>query len=70
MLGSILIRLAAIAVLGFAFLVLVGLWTATSEALWPWASAVRSSATLALQAGFPDDPHGYRWATTVAELQE
>ena len=70
MLGSILIRLAAIAVLGFAFLVLVGLWDRYEQGAVALGFSGPFERYLALQAGFPDDPHGYRWATTVAALEE
>ena len=70
MLGSILIRLAAIAALFFAFLVLVGLWDDYERGATALGFSSPFESYLAAQAGFPHDPHGYRWATTVAELEE
>jgi hypothetical protein len=65
MLGDILVRLAAFAVLGFLFLVSVGLWDRYERE----AAALGFSGVyehyLASRAGFAGDPQGYR-ATAAA----
>jgi hypothetical protein len=62
MLGDILIRLAAFAILGFLFLVVMGLWDRYErEAAARGFSGVYEHF-LASQAGFAGDPQGYRAA--------
>jgi hypothetical protein len=75
MLGDILIRLAAFAILGFLFLVLMGLWDRYErEAAARGFSGVYEHF-LASQAGFASDPQGYRAAfvgdaSSLAALEE
>jgi hypothetical protein len=66
MLGDILIRLAAFAILGFVFLVLMGLWDRYERGAAALGFSGPYERYLAAQAGFPDDPRGYRWATATA----
>jgi hypothetical protein len=65
MLGDILVRLAAFAVLGFLFLVSVGLWDRYERE----AAALGFSGVyehyLASRAGFAGDPQGYRGGSAV-----
>ena len=70
MLGDILSRLAAIAVVGFAFLVLMGLWDRYERGAAALGFSGPYERYLAAQAGFQDDPRGYRWATAVAHVEE
>jgi hypothetical protein len=71
MLGDILARLTAIAVVGLAFLVLVGLWDRYQREAAALGFSGPYERYLASQAGFPDDPHGYRWTTAaVTDLEE
>ena len=70
MLGDILSRLAAIAVVGFAFLVLMGLWDRYERGAAALGFSGPYERYLASQAGFPDDPRGYRWSTAVAHVEE
>ena len=70
MIGDILSRLAAIAVVGFAFLVLMGLWDRYERGAAALGFSGPYERYLAAQAGFPDDPRGYRWATAVAHVEE
>ena len=70
MLGDILSRLAAIAVVGFASLVLMGLWDRYERGAAALGFSGPYERYLAAQAGFPDDPRGYRWATAVAHVEE
>jgi hypothetical protein len=68
MLGDILIRLAAFAILGFLFLVLMGLWDRYErEAAAQGFSGVYEHF-LASQAGFPGDPQAYRAAADAMRL--
>ena len=71
MLGDILARLTAIAVVGLAFLVLVGLWDRYQREAAALGFSGPYERYLAAQAGFPDDPHSYRWTTAaVTDLEE
>jgi hypothetical protein len=68
MLGDILIRLAAFAILGFLFLVVMGLWDRYErEAAARGFSGVYEHF-LASQAGFPGDPQAYRAAADAMRL--
>ena len=70
MLGDILSRLAAIAVVGFAFLVLMGLWDRYERGAAALGFSGPYERYLAALAGFPDDPRGYRLATAVGHVEE
>jgi len=65
MLGDILVRLAAFAVLGFLFLVSVGLWDRYERE----AAALGFSSVyehyMASRSGFAGDPQGYRAAAAA-----
>ena len=68
MLGDILIRLAAFAILGFLFLVLMGLWDRYErEAAASGFSGVYEHI-LASRAGFAGDPQRYRAAADAMRL--
>ena len=60
MLGDILIRLAGFAVLGFLFLVLMGLWDRYERDTAALGFSGVYERYLASQAGFAEDPHAYR----------
>jgi hypothetical protein len=68
MLGDILVRLAALGVLGFLFLVLMGVWDRYERE----AAALGFSGVyehfLASQAGFADDPQAYRATADAMQL--
>jgi hypothetical protein len=63
MVGDILIRLAGLAVLGFLFLVLMGLWDRYERETAALGFSGVYERYLASQAGFPGDPETYRAAT-------
>lgn len=65
MVGDILIRLAGFAVLGFLFLVLMGLWDRYERETAALGFSSVYERYLASQAGFPGDPQGYRAAAEV-----
>jgi hypothetical protein len=62
MLGDIVIRLAAFAILGFLFLVLMGLWDRYERDTAALGFSGIYERYLAYQAGFAGDPQGYRAA--------
>jgi hypothetical protein len=62
MVGEILIRLAGLAVLGFLFLVLVGLCDRYERETAALGFSGIYERYLASQAGFPGDPQAYRAA--------
>ena len=66
MLGDFLIRLAGFAVLGFLFLVLMGLWDRYERETAAMGFSSVYERYLASQAGLADDPQAYR-ATADAE---
>ena len=68
MLGDILVRLAALAVLGFLFLVLMGLWDRYERDTAALGFSGIYERYLAYQAGFAGDPHAYRAAADAMRL--
>jgi hypothetical protein len=68
MLGDILVRLAAFAVLGFVFLVLMGLWDRYERDTAALGFSGIYERYLAYQAGFPGDPQAYRAAGEAMRL--
>jgi hypothetical protein len=60
MLGDILIRLAGLAVLGFLFLVLMGLWDRYERETAALGFSGVYERYLAFQAGLAGDPQAYR----------
>ena len=74
MLGDILIRLAAFAILGFLFLVLMGLWDRYEREAVALGFSGIYEHFLASQAGFARDPQGHRAAfgdaSDLAALEE
>jgi hypothetical protein len=66
MIGRILLSLAALALAGFAALVLIGLWDRYSQETAALGFSGIYERYLASQAGFPGDPNAYR-ATAEAE---
>jgi hypothetical protein len=68
MLGDILIRLAAFAILGFLFLVLMGLWDRYEREAAALGFSGVTEHYLASQAGFASDPQAYRAAADAMRL--
>ena len=65
MLGDILIRLAAFAILGFLFLVLMGLWDRYEREAAALGFGGVYEHFMASQAGFAGDAQGYRAAARL-----
>ena len=68
MLGDILIRLTAFAILGFLFLVLMGLWDRYEREAAALGFSGGHEHFMASQAGFAGDPQGYRAAADAMRL--
>ena len=68
MLGDILIRLAAFAILGFLFLVLMGLWDRYEREAAALGFGGVYEHFMASQAGFVGDAQGYRAAADAMRL--
>jgi hypothetical protein len=68
MLGDIIIRLAGFAVLGFLFLVLMGLWDRYERETAALGFRGVYERYLASQAGFAGDPHAYRAAADAERV--
>ena len=60
MVGRSLLTVAALAIGGFLFLVLVGVWTRYEGEASALGFTSPSERYAASQAGFPNDPAGYR----------
>jgi hypothetical protein len=59
MIGDILLRLVALALVGFVFLVLVGLWDRYDQEARALGFSGIYQYYLASRAGFPSDPQAY-----------
>jgi hypothetical protein len=59
MIGDILLRLVALALVGFVFLVLVGLWDRYDQEARALGFSGIYQHHLASRAGFPKDPQAY-----------
>jgi hypothetical protein len=68
MLGDILVRLAALGVLGFLFLVLMGLWDRYERDTTALGFSGIYERYLAYQAGFAGDPQAYRATADAMQL--
>lgn len=68
MLGDILVRLVALAILGFLFLVLMGLWDRYERETAALGFSGVSERYLAWHAGFAGDPQAYRAAADTMRL--
>ena len=68
MLGDILIRLAAFAILGFLFLVLMGLWDRYEREAAALGFGGVYEHFMASQSGFAGDAQGYRAAPDAVRL--
>jgi hypothetical protein len=70
MTGRILVSLAALALGGFAVLVLIGLWDRYSQETATLGFRGIYERRLASQAGFPDDPKAYRAAAEAERWRQ